>query len=528
MVPRKAKIAIIGAGMAGLTAANQLYTTSHGLFDLMVFEAGNRIGGRILTSDLAGDRIEMGATWIHGIGGSPVYALATEQNLLEESSCKWERMNAFPSDPLTVTEGGFIVDQDRLAGPISSLFNCLMDDARTGNATSLDVGPGVGAYLRRGLRQYQATRTASSDSSYGDDTWSLEALEESLFAMEECTQRTMTSADDLSDLNLSAESEYRDYPGDQVTIAKGYSRIVEHLASGLPPGTIRLGQRLRQVEWCSGDGAPADGSPPVRLHFSDDSVVHADHVIVTVSLGVLKAGIGKGKESKNGIDFVPALPDFKREAIGRMGWGVVNKLFMEMEMETENQNEFPFLRMAFNQGWEETTSPQHVSDVPWWIRKTESICPIYKGSRVLLSWFAGKEAKHLESLDGEEIICGVHAMLDGFMPSGGAGSANSQASCARTETAMQKARYRITNVKRSRWATDPLFLGSYSYVSAASSGDDLDLMAEPLPRREGVPRFQILFAGEATHRTHYSTTHGAYLSGLREADRLLQFYNVEC
>ncbi|KAF3328354.1 putative polyamine oxidase 5 [Carex littledalei] len=531
MAAKKAKIAIIGAGMAGLTAANRLYTASRDLFDLTVFEAGHRIGGRIMTADFAGDRIEIGATWIHGIGESPVYALATEQNLLEESSCNWERMDGFPSDPLTVAEGGFTVDQDHIAGPIWSLFHSLMDDARTGHATSPDGDPGVGAYLRRRFQQYQATRVASADTGCRDNTWSLENLEEALFAMEECTQRTYSSADDISDLNLSAESEYRDFPGNHITIAKGYSRIVEHLASGLPPGTIHLGQRLRQVEWCSGDGALPDGSPPVRLQFSDETVVHADHVIVTVSLGVLKAENGKESEKGNGIGiyFDPALPDFKREAIGRLGWGVVNKLFMETETETETESRvaFPFLRMAFNQDREDNGSMRYASKIPWWVRKTESICPIYSGSRVLLAWFAGKEATHLESLDDEEIIRGVNATLDAFLPTCGAKYAHSHASCTGTETAVQKPGCRITSVKRSRWATDPLFLGSYSYVSTASSGDDLDLMAEPLPRgKNTVPRLQILFAGEATHRTHYSTTHGAYYSGIREADRLLQFYNV--
>lgn len=527
MVAKKVKIAIIGAGMAGLTAANRLHTTSHDLFDLTVFEAGHCIGGRILTSDFAGDRIEMGATWIHGIGGSPVYALATEQNLLEESSCNWERMDGFPSDPLTVAEGGFTVDQDHIAGPISSLYHSLMDDARKGHATSPDGDPSVGAYLRQGFQQYQATRAASADTGCRDNTSSLDALQESLFAMEECIERECTSADDLSDLNLSAESEYIDFPGEHITIAKGYSRIVEHLASGLPPGTIRLGQRLCRVEWCSGDGTPPGGSSPVRLQFSDNTVVHADHVIVTVSLGVLKAEIDKdfGKGNGIGIHFDPALPDFKREAIGRLGWGVVNKLFMEIETETEMSREaFPFLRMAFNQDTKDNGLRRHASKIPWWIRKTGSICPIYSGSRVILAWFVGKEATHLESLDDEEIISGVHATLDAFLPTCGAKYA---ASCTGTETAVRKQCCRITSVKRSRWATDPLFLGSYSYVSTASNGDDLDLMAEPLPRgKDEVPRLQILFAGEATHRTHYSTTHGAYYSGIREADRLLQFYNV--
>lgn len=44
-------------------------------------------------------------------------------------------------------------------------------------------------------------------------------------------------------------------------------------------------------------------------------------------------------------------------------------------------------------------------------------------------------------------------------------------------------------------------------------------MAEPISDEHG--NFRLLFAGEATNKTHFSTVHGAVDSGRREAFRLL-------
>ena len=92
--------------MAGLTAANKLYTATgfKDSFELCVVEGGTRIGGRINTSEFGGDRIEMGATWIHGIGGSPVHKIAQEIHALE-SDQPWECMDGVseePSQPTTI------------------------------------------------------------------------------------------------------------------------------------------------------------------------------------------------------------------------------------------------------------------------------------------------------------------------------------------------------------------------------------------------------------------------------------------
>ncbi|KAJ0977479.1 hypothetical protein J5N97_012953 [Dioscorea zingiberensis] len=501
MVTKKPRVAIVGAGIAGLAAAHRLHTTNPDLFDLCVIEAGDRIGGRIHTSEFAGERIEMGATWIHGTRGCPIYDIAEKINALDHLR-PYESMDGLPTDPITVAEGGAVVDFSILK-PISDLYTSLMDTVESG-ALPAGAGPGVGSFLRRALETFRASRQAP-DLSLGGD-WTVEAMEDAVFAMKENVFRVHTSADDLDDMDLASETEYREFPGEHISIAKGYSRVIEHLAAEFPPGTIQLGRKVRLVEWCSdgGGASPAPKEGPVRLVLDDRSVVSADHVILTVSLGVLKASLEEeDANSKGWLGFNPGLPSFKRDAIERLGFGVVDKLFMELA--SGEEGEFPYMEMAFHPGG-------HVAKIPWWMRRSPSIWPIYGGSRVLLTWFVGKEAAEMERMTEDDIISGLHATLEGFG--------------AHTRV--------VKRVTRSTWGSDPLFMGSYSYVAVGSSGHDLDLIAEPLPRggahdgTAAAPPLQLLFAGEATHRTYYSTTRGAYFSGIREANRLIEAYlNVD-
>jgi monoamine oxidase len=70
-------------------------------------------------------------------------------------------------------------------------------------------------------------------------------------------------------------------------------------------------------------------------------------------------------------------------------------------------------------------------------------------------------------------------------------------------------------ILRTSWATDPFSFGSYSYIPLGATIESFDALAEPIENR-------ILFAGEATNRSYPGTVHGAYLSGLREADRIIR------
>ena len=68
----------------------------------------------------------------------------------------------------------------------------------------------------------------------------------------------------------------------------------------------------------------------------------------------------------------------------------------------------------------------------------------------------------------------------------------------------------------SDWGRNPYARGSYSYVAVGGSGRVYDELAWPV----GVGSRRVFFAGEHTNGQHPATATGAFLSGLREAQRI--------
>jgi monoamine oxidase len=73
-------------------------------------------------------------------------------------------------------------------------------------------------------------------------------------------------------------------------------------------------------------------------------------------------------------------------------------------------------------------------------------------------------------------------------------------------------------VVQTRWGSDPYSYGSYSYISVGAKTEYYDTLARPIDNR-------VFFAGEATHRSYPGTVHGAYLSGIREANRVVKSFS---
>lgn len=264
---RNRPVVIVGAGAAGLAAATELQAS--GFDDVVLLEARDRIGGRIWTDTIGGDiPIDLGASWIHGVDGNPISAIARENDIATH-----------PTD----------YDNDAVH------FHGVGEPGST-------VAQALGRFRRLAEEQPGATLGSVYErylATYAPDASGKRYLEYLLNTMLE-----HEFGADLGDLSLESIEGGSTFGGPDVVFPGGYRQIVDTLAGGL---AIRLGQAVTEVDYSGAN---------IVVRTADGATFEAAAVIVTVPLGVLKKGL---------VSFHPALPSRKGSAIAGLEMGVLNK-----------------------------------------------------------------------------------------------------------------------------------------------------------------------------------------------------------
>lgn len=423
-------IVVVGAGVAGLAAARALRDAGRAV---VVVEARNRIGGRTFTATVGGAQVDLGAAWIHGDRGNPVAELMTQSGATY-------RFQALDVDALFDGDTGEFLDDQAIGATfevVESFDGAAFELLETSG--DLSVARAIRAHLDDlGLDGSQRRR--------------------SQFAIEALTSEYSAPLDDLS---LSAVVDGQDdaYPGGDHVIDGGYRNLVDRLARDLD---VRTGHVVEGIRY---------GDDGVTIDLPSGSIA-ASHVIVTVPLGVLKAG---------SIAFSPTLPQDKRTAIERLGFGFFEKVVLVFE----DRFWSGFLPETF--GYLGGVGPDRAN--PVWVDMTD-----HAGAPTLVSISSGSFAERsartiAESARVAETMAALRSMAGSDVPDPVAATATS-------------------------WATDPHTLGAYSYLPVGVDISDMDVLAAPVAGR-------VLFAGEATFPRFYQTVHGAFLSGVREAQRLV-------
>lgn len=269
------RVLVIGAGMAGLTAASRLKAEGA---DVTVIEARSRLGGRIWTDDSLGLPLDMGAAWIHGSIGNPLTQLA---------------------DSLGVKT----VPTNMQAGALYDLDGRRLDPQQTQKllALSEDFYERLEALKRKQPDDFKSLAEAIK-------------LIRKQFQLSELDQRgldwLMNSAlqseyaSAATDIGWAGWNEESVYEGPDLIFPGGYHQLIAGLAKGLD---IRLNQIVSRIEY-DDEGVSVQTSR---------ELFQADQVVVTLPLGVLRSGQ---------ISFSPELPKPKRQAIQGLEMGTMNKI----------------------------------------------------------------------------------------------------------------------------------------------------------------------------------------------------------
>ncbi|XP_058828035.1 spermine oxidase-like [Topomyia yanbarensis] len=458
------KILIIGAGAAGIAAATRLH--KNGITDFVILEASNRIGGRIRTVLFGQNTIDLGAQWCHGVKNNVVFEMASPLGLLEESNFSRRNVLLFSDGTQAPTDV-----TDKLMLLAEEVLDC--KEIRTTKQT-------LGDYFVATFMQKIAD---SQELNMVDGK-----LVEYFISFYHNYLKGYLAIDSWYNLLATSAADYEECEGPIRMSWKGngFKTILDLLMNQYSDismaSKVLFNNKVSHIVY---------NNEVISVVCAGGTVYQTHHVIVTVSLGVLK-------ECYESF-FSPELPLSKINAINGLHFGVVNKVFMEFEQ--------PFWKTrgnVFRLLWQQHDLENlRISQYSWAEGVSTFFC-VDNCPNILAAWLVGPEGRQTESLSDAEVVDGLLTVLNRFF----------------IDISIPKP----INFIRSSWFSEPNFRGSYSSRSLKTEqyATGAKQLSEPVTDSNDKPI--LLFAGEATSANHWSTVHGAIETGWREAQRLVQYY----
>jgi monoamine oxidase len=264
-------VIVIGAGVAGLTAAREL--TRRGL-SVTVVEARDRTGGRVHTlRDFSGHPVECGAEFVHTVDAETWPEIRAAR--LAVRRCALTRRSLFNLGGRTRLLPWFLLHPGSW-----SAFPILRHLGRT-RPPDMSARDFIDHHRYRGRGRL---------------------LAEMVF-----TAHLPGLADEIGVLGLLEDRVLDLYAGSFHRITSGYDRLVDHIARGLD---VLHRFPVATVCWTP------DG---VTVVAADGRALSARAAIATLPFGVLASGA---------VEFVPSLPESKRRAFADLVMGPVMKLLL--------------------------------------------------------------------------------------------------------------------------------------------------------------------------------------------------------
>jgi hypothetical protein len=334
----------------------------------------------------------------------------------------------------------------------------------------------------------------------------------------------------MAELSIKSHQHgYLNYEGGDCVFPDGFAQVPKALALGVD---VRYSQLATNITW---------GHGRVDVSTADGQVWRGRNLLLTQSIGYVDRSIASSyTESSvsvlqsNIISFHPPMPRSKTEVINKFGMSALNRVMLRFPKPfwTNDTYTLGFLP-DHSEVFEVDSTPDddddndEDDDVEWATAPLFSVAvnAAYEdrsvGSGGVLSFMVGGDS-------GEAIFESVSSTF-GFVPVTDIDVHHRQSKkkIVRHLLRLLRSAFGYDSVPKpsdvyiSDWKSEPLARGSYAFIPVNTSiQHDLPRLAEPVKDSRGVPR--LFFAGEATlSGPARGTTHGAFLSGIREGARML-------
>ena len=406
-------VIIIGAGASGLSAAKELARMG---LSYIVIEGSHRIGGRAYSEEIAPDIwFDLGCSYLHQGDTNPFVTIADELGVIIGK------------------DKGDIFTDDKL---------CIYKDG-------VPLNPREGkAYISYQNECYAAIHAAADR---GEDVAVVDLVDlENEYAMTYANGMAALCAQDIDQVS-SIELATID-AGPDVPILNGYGNLVTAWGGDIP---VSLNTKVERIEYSS-QGVSVE---------TTRGTMRARTVLSTVSNGILISGE---------IEFTPALPDWKIEAVLGLPIGTLNKICVHFDKDVFDSDGRGF----------------HIN------------CAEDAGA-------GGFEASVMGQNTAVVFIGGRHAI---WLEKQGQQASHEYAVDQVAEVFGNEIRKHVTRSIATAWTTDPWTRGSYSCTLPGQGHQRVEL-ARPIEDR-------LFFAGEATTVGDHGCCHGAFRSGIRAAQEI--------
>ncbi|MGQ0804683.1 MAG: flavin monoamine oxidase family protein [Actinomycetota bacterium] len=267
-----ADVLVIGAGMAGVTAARECARAG---LDVVVVEAQDRVGGRINTArDFSDYPVEQGAEFVH---------TAEADTWPEVRAAGLETIRCNPADGYLMSIGG-ARSPELFSDPSLARMGDLLSEVEHWDGPDITAAELVASKDLEGVARVMADQMLTIHPLGDADQLGLHGLRD----------------DRVVDLERGCDWR----------VAAGYDSLPRHVADGLD---VRLGWEATNVRW---------SADAVTVASAAGEELTAAAVVCTLPVGVLKAGA---------VRFEPDLPATKWRALNGLEMGPVLKILYRFD-----------------------------------------------------------------------------------------------------------------------------------------------------------------------------------------------------